>query len=166
MREPIAAKQRRRSSGNWAAWAPAAMRSTRVVLVIYVLRCSRPPPCRLSDGSTLRTPSASRYFSARMSSGLSSSPTDWDLEHVLSAIRASVLEAPANPGMGTRPPRNARERAHLGSQAKACTVAIRYVRHWVAQHPARSSTTPSVPVAASSADDTGSRRPAHASPPC
>ncbi|KAJ7310073.1 hypothetical protein DFH08DRAFT_898778 [Mycena albidolilacea] len=84
MREPIAAKQRRRSSGNWAVWAAAAMRSTRVAL------------------STSRTPSASRYFSARMSSGLLSSPTDWDLERVLSAIRASVLEAPATPGMGTR----------------------------------------------------------------
>ncbi|KAJ7800260.1 hypothetical protein B0H14DRAFT_1695139 [Mycena olivaceomarginata] len=96
MREPIAAKQRRRSAGNWAVWAPAAMRSTGVALVIYGLRRSRPPPWRLSDGSTSRTPSASRYFSARMSSGLLSSPTDWDLE------RASVLVAPANPGMGTR----------------------------------------------------------------
>ncbi|KAJ7789841.1 hypothetical protein B0H14DRAFT_3572384 [Mycena olivaceomarginata] len=34
-RAPIAAKQQRRSSGNWAAWAPAAMRFTRVALVIY-----------------------------------------------------------------------------------------------------------------------------------
>ncbi|KAJ7810642.1 hypothetical protein B0H14DRAFT_1482511 [Mycena olivaceomarginata] len=30
------------------------------------------------------------------------------------AIRASVSEAPANPGTGTRPPRNARQRARLG----------------------------------------------------
>ncbi|KAJ7803244.1 hypothetical protein B0H14DRAFT_3154627 [Mycena olivaceomarginata] len=37
-----------------------------------------------------------------------------DLERVLSAIRASVSEASANPGMATRPPRNARQRARLG----------------------------------------------------
>ncbi|KAJ7310720.1 hypothetical protein DFH08DRAFT_898731 [Mycena albidolilacea] len=80
MRAPITAKQRCRSSGNWATWTPAAMRFTRVALVIY----------------------SSRYFSPRMSSGLLSSPTDWDLERVLSAIRASVSEASANPGMGTR----------------------------------------------------------------
>ncbi|KAJ7817378.1 hypothetical protein B0H14DRAFT_3148301 [Mycena olivaceomarginata] len=49
-----------------------------------------------------------------MSPGLSSSPTDWDLERVLSAIRASVSEASANPGLVTRPPRNARQRARLG----------------------------------------------------
>jgi hypothetical protein len=102
MRAPITAKQRCRSSGNWATWAPAAMRFTRVALVIYCLQRSRPPHWGHSDGFTSRTPSASRYFSPRMSSGLLSSPTDWDLERVLSAIRASVSEASANPGMGTR----------------------------------------------------------------
>ncbi|KAJ7830857.1 hypothetical protein B0H13DRAFT_2371741 [Mycena leptocephala] len=64
------------------------MQFTHVALVIYALRRLHPPPWRRSDVSTSRTPSALRYFSARMSSGLSSSPTDWDLERVLSAIRA------------------------------------------------------------------------------
>ncbi|KAJ7302684.1 hypothetical protein DFH08DRAFT_904981 [Mycena albidolilacea] len=91
MRASITVKQRRRSAGNWAAWAPAAMRFTRVALVIYASTAL--------DRS--RTPSTPRYFSPRISSRWSSSPTDWDLEHVLSAIRASVLEAPANTGMGT-----------------------------------------------------------------
>ncbi|KAJ6602928.1 hypothetical protein B0H10DRAFT_2230111 [Mycena sp. CBHHK59/15] len=82
-RAPISTKQRRRFLGNWAVWAPAAMRFTHVALVIY--------------GST-----ALASASLAISSGLSSSPTDWDLERVLTAIRASVSEAPANPGMGTR----------------------------------------------------------------
>jgi hypothetical protein len=44
------------------------------------------------------------------------------------------------------------------------TLRRHIARHRVAQHPARSSTTPSVPVAASSMDDTSPRRPVHASP--
>ncbi|KAJ7791829.1 hypothetical protein B0H14DRAFT_3890416 [Mycena olivaceomarginata] len=74
---------------------------TRAALVIYGLG-RRPPPWRRSDGSASRTPSAPRYFSARMSPGVSSSRIDWGLERVLSAIGPSVLEAPANPGMGTK----------------------------------------------------------------
>ncbi|KAJ7845142.1 hypothetical protein B0H14DRAFT_3868144 [Mycena olivaceomarginata] len=130
MRAPITAKQRCRSSGNWAAWALAAMRFTRVALVIYGLRRSRPQPWCPSDGPTSRTPSASRYFSPRMSSGLSSSPTDRDLERVLSAIGASVSGTPANPGMGTRfvAAQATAEctTARTFGKAKACTVAIRY----------------------------------------
>ncbi|KAJ7879181.1 hypothetical protein B0H13DRAFT_2051470 [Mycena leptocephala] len=123
-----------------------------------------------------------------MSSGLSSSPTNWDLERVLSTIRAyrGLRER-----MGTRPPRNARQRARLEgkksgqgppspfdalSMRNDCTrrlvsahppipstLRCHIARHRVAQHPARSSTTPSVPVAASSMDDTSPRRPVHAS---
>ncbi|KAJ7821037.1 hypothetical protein B0H13DRAFT_2291877 [Mycena leptocephala] len=88
-----------------------------------------------------------------------------------------------------RPPRNARQRARLErkksgqgvhrrhsmpcSMRNDCTrrlvsahppipstLRCHIARHRVAQHPARSSTTPSVPVAASSMDD---RRPVHAS---
>ncbi|KAJ7836452.1 hypothetical protein B0H14DRAFT_3870777 [Mycena olivaceomarginata] len=71
-----------------------------------------------------RTPSASRCFSPRMSSGLSSSPTDRDLERVLSAIKASVSETPANPGMGT---------SFVAAQATAeCTTARTFgkVKAW------------------------------------
>ncbi|KAJ7796319.1 hypothetical protein B0H14DRAFT_79050 [Mycena olivaceomarginata] len=101
--------------GELGGLGPAAMRLTRIALVIYGLRRSRPPPWRRSDGSTSRTPSAPRYFSARMSSGLSSSPTDWDLERILNAIRASVLEAPANPGTGTSMfHRGMHKSAHVG----------------------------------------------------
>ncbi|KAF8197187.1 hypothetical protein K438DRAFT_1967435 [Mycena galopus ATCC 62051] len=60
------------------------------------------PVCRQHHGT----------FSARISSGLSSSRTDWDLGRVLSAIRASVSETPANPGMGTSH-RGMHESAHI-----------------------------------------------------
>ncbi|KAJ7774415.1 hypothetical protein B0H14DRAFT_335305 [Mycena olivaceomarginata] len=188
MRASITVKQRRRSSGNWAAWAPAAMRFTRVALV--ALRRSILCVRRQHHGTFPR-----RYPQRR-----SSSPTDWDLERVLSAIRASVLEAPANPGMGTRfmhlyvfnlhfhngfvaaqataectPARTFgksgqgfhRRHSMPCSMGNDCTrwlvsahpsipstLRCHIVRDRVAQHPARSSTTPSVSVEASSMDDT------------
>ncbi|KAJ7348234.1 hypothetical protein DFH08DRAFT_865605, partial [Mycena albidolilacea] len=80
---PIAAKQRRRSSENWAAWAPAAMRFTRVALVIY--------------GSTALAPAS------LATTVLFREDVLWAVVSAeRCAIRASVSEAPANPGMGPR----------------------------------------------------------------
>ncbi|KAF8153470.1 hypothetical protein K438DRAFT_372702 [Mycena galopus ATCC 62051] len=110
MRAPIAMKRRRRSSGNWAAWAPAAMRFTRVALVIYGSTALAPP----SLASLSRVHFADAISAAVLFREDILRAVFFADRRVLSAIRASASETPANPGMGTRPPRNARERASSG----------------------------------------------------